>query len=406
LATEVGEPPPEEGRTLLSADVSMLVEHKKPFFLEAPLRYIPRRNANPQRFVRTYRFESRSQTIAYRNLAGRRAGDPRWTEAQRQYYLVGPSDPRYRALAQEIVGKLAPAQRLDPFMQALAVKLHFDQTLTYSTKHRHAGVEDPTADFLFGDKIGYCVHFAHAAVYLWRSLGIPARISAGYATTEDDRLGATIVIQSGDAHSWPELYLEGVGWVVLDISAQQNLDPPTPPPDEELMRKLADMAREESPEPEEEPEMAEEEGSSRPSGSTIALALLLVVLAVVIGLYLIKIWRRVVPWLASARAQPRVSYRLALDLLSEAGLSRRYGETRICFAERVADRVPCFHRLTEMNLAARFGDPAVPTGERGEFRKRAWRDGVRQLRRELSQRTKTWRRLLGLCDPASFFASR
>ena len=37
-----------------------------------------------------------------------------------------------------------------------------------------------TAAFLFGNFTGYCVHSAHASVYLWRSLGLPARIGTGY----------------------------------------------------------------------------------------------------------------------------------------------------------------------------------------------------------------------------------
>ena len=71
---------------------------------------------------------------------------------------------------------------------------------------------DPTADFLFGDRTGYCVHFAHAAVLLWRALGIPARVGTGYRTEEDDRHGSsTILIRASDAHAWPELYLDGIG---------------------------------------------------------------------------------------------------------------------------------------------------------------------------------------------------
>ena len=54
-------------------------------------------------------------------------------------------------------------------------------------------------------------------------------------------------VTSHDLHAWPELYLEGVGWVILDISAKKNLDPPAKPVDKDLQRKIGEMARQEPP---------------------------------------------------------------------------------------------------------------------------------------------------------------
>ncbi len=176
--TAVAEPPPAKGRTRVRARVAMLVHHEGPFALEGAVRFAPIPNPNPDRFVSAYRFESLAQSIVYRHLFGRHAGDPRWSAATRAHYLAGPADPRYAKLAHRIVDtSLPPARRIDPFAEAVAIKLWLDAHATYSTAHRHAGVPDPTADFLFGDRIGYCVHFAHSAVFLWRALGIP-RVSA------------------------------------------------------------------------------------------------------------------------------------------------------------------------------------------------------------------------------------
>jgi len=403
--TDVLDPPAKNGRSLVHADVSMLVEHKAPFFLETPTRFLPMPNPNRQRFVRAYRFESLSQAIEYRDLVGRKVGNPGWKPEVARYYLQGPPDPRYGALAQQIVSSLPQKQRTDPFLEALAVKLYMDKEAIYSTKERHAGVADPTADFLFGNKTGYCVHFAHAAVYLWRSLGIPARAGTGYATTEDDRLGSTILIRSGDAHSWPELYLEGLGWIILDISAQRNLDPPTPPPDKEMIRKLAEQLKEETPQQQEE-QGEDQVPRHRITASSIALGVLLAALALALVLYGVKIWRRLAARFASERSIPRLGYRVALDLLGEAGLTRRFGETRGRFAERVASAVPSFEKLTQMNVAARFADPSVPLEKRPEHSRERWRSELGSFRRELRQHSRLWRRLLGLLDPASFFASR
>jgi len=66
-------------------------------------------------------------------------------------------------------------------------------------------------DFL-KQKVGYCVHFASTMAVMARQLGIPARVAVGFlpGDLQDD---STRVITSRDAHAWPELYFEGVGWV-------------------------------------------------------------------------------------------------------------------------------------------------------------------------------------------------
>ena len=102
----------------------------------------------------------------------------------------GHCDPRYGELAREIAAKMPAWLQHDPVAEAMSVVLWLGREGTYSLRSGHAHAEDPTADFLFGDRTGYCVHFAHAAVYLMRSLGVPARVGAGYAVEEAARHGA------------------------------------------------------------------------------------------------------------------------------------------------------------------------------------------------------------------------
>ena len=392
--------PPATERKRISATVALLIEHKRPFGLESPVLFEALRNPNPQRFVRAYRFESLALAVPYERLIGRQAGDPAWSDDLRAYYLVPSKEPRFAELAQQITAELPADKRADPFIRALAVKLWMDKALTYSTSERHANVPDPTADFLFGNRIGYCVHFAHAAVFLWRSLGIPARVAAGYATTEDDREGSSILIESSKAHAWPELYLEGVGWTVLDISPEKNLDPQAPGADKDLQRRLAELARAKSPDGDD----PEPPAPSRwPSfwwviGAALGLALLV--------LYAIKLWRRLAPRFAKGRAMTRVGYRLALDWLSEAGFSREYGETREAFARRVAAEAPAFAELTRMHVAAYWADPATPPEQRQELDVQRWRDTLAALARELRGVGKPTTRWINLMNPASFAWSR
>ncbi len=403
--TPVTGPPPGE-RTRVSATVAMLIDHQHPFALETPVAFEPVANPNPERFVRSYRFESLAQQTDYRELLGRQAGDPAWTEEVRAMYLEGHADPRFEELAQQILDEnLPPSMHRDPFARALAIKLWLDRTLIYSTRERHANVEDPTVDFLFGNRTGYCVHFAHTAVLLWRSVEIPARIGTGYMVPEENRRGgSSILVRSGDAHAWPELHLDGVGWVVLDVSAEQNLDEPGQPLDEDLQRMLGEMARDQPADPEDEIREDPDEGSGLDVDPWIAL---LVLGSIVLGcLYGVKLWRRMAPLFAGRNAMARVRYRALLDRLAEVGLCREYGETREEFARRVASVAPAFGQATSLHVAARLRDPQTDASKRPEWSASIWRDVSRDVRKQIAGGTRLWRRLLGLLHPVSFLDSR
>ncbi len=403
-STDVPDPPLDPGRARVRATVALLVEHTHPFALESPVRFVPAQNPNPTRFLRAYKFESLAQTTPFKELVGRKSGDARWPEPVKSYYLEGPTDPRYAALAKQIASKVPASYTGDPFATALTVKLWLDDQLTYSTKARHAGVPDSTADFLFGDRTGYCVHFAHAAVLLWRALGIPARIGTGYRTEEDDRHGSsTILIRASDAHAWPELYLEGIGWVVLDIAAKKNIDEPPPPVDSDLQRLLGEMARQM---PHDPVHTALTETSTLAFGKEALRVLLLGAAMTIALLYTVKIWRRLAPFVVRPRRLPVAGYRLALDHLAEIGLSRRLGETREAFARRAAAVAPSFAALTDLHLAGALGDPARDAAARDELSRPRWREGNALVMREIRAGSRFWRRLVGALDPASFLRAR
>ncbi len=410
------------GRQQVRAQVALLVDHTRPFAIESPVSFRPLRNPNPSRFVRAYGFESNAQSLPYKELRGKKVGNPAWSEEVRAHYLQTTDDPRFVALAKQIESTMAPKAKGDPFLTAVAVKLHLDDNYKYSRRETHSGAANPTADFLFGNKIGYCVHFSHAAVLLWRALGLPSRVGTGYAIEEKNRQGgSSILIRGSDAHAWPELYLEGVGWVVIDITPHENLDDTPPPVDDDLQRMLGEMARELPPDPTKtEPQQRPDPREwLRPLGvfSLVTAAALLAML------YLAKLWRRAAPLWAGARALPRVGYRTSLDLLAEAGFSREPGESREAFAERVRGKLPAFEKVTAMHLAGAFGgpgraaksDPAAAEGgaapspafmdDLGERRRASWRSQLVALRGDLGA-VPLWRRLLGFLDPLSFLRSR
>jgi hypothetical protein len=400
---DVPEVPPTALHTEVHADVMLLAKHAQPFALESAISMKPEPNPNTKRFLRAYSFVSLAPDYQLEQLVGRTPGSPSWSEAQWGHYTALPNDARYGDLAKEIIKELPAQYGSDPFMRALAIKLWMDRELIYSTAERHAGVPDPAADFLFGNRTGYCVHFAHAAVYMWRSLGIPARVGVGYHITEDERRGSTIVIRGGDAHAWPELYIDGVGWVILDIAAEQNIDPPGEPMDDDLAELLGEMARGEK---DEEGELGEEQVEPRNFGRDVALGSLLMLGVGLVLLYAAKIWRRIIPGFARPSQLPRVGYRAALDRLTDAGMTRAYGETREAFARRVQARAPGLAGLTAMHVAAKLGDPSVPMSQRPEFDPKVWDKGISTIRGELPLSTPLWRRVLGLLDPTTVLRSR
>ena len=68
--------------------------------------------------------------------------------------------------------------------------------------------------FLLESRRGYCTYFATAFALLARASGIPARYVEGFCVPVEDR--TEINVYSDMAHAWPEVYLEGVGWIPFE----------------------------------------------------------------------------------------------------------------------------------------------------------------------------------------------
>lgn len=73
-------------------------------------------------------------------------------------------------------------------------------------------------DFLFTSHSGYCEQFAGAMTLMARELGIPARLAVGFVP--GTRVGDDWQVTAKDLHTWPEIWLDGLGWTAFE---------PTPP---------------------------------------------------------------------------------------------------------------------------------------------------------------------------------
>ncbi|MEL7060539.1 MAG: transglutaminase domain-containing protein [Acidobacteriota bacterium] len=389
---EIDATPTDVGRRPLRTSMGLLIDHVRPFALDAPVRLEPSPNPNPMRFQRTFEVRSRVPTLPTTDLIGRAPGDAEWGLDQWRHFTETPADPRYADLARQLISQLRPEFADDPLARALAVKNYLDTNGIYSRRSRHAGADDPAASFLFGDLTGYCVHFAHAAAYLLRSLDIPTRVAAGYAVSERDRGGgSTILIRGQNAHAWPEIYLEDIGWTVVDPAPEQSLDPADQAPDPQLQQMLGEMLRQET-----DPRALDDplrEPIDWAAWWRAAAAALLAGLAV---LYAVKIWRAAVPRWRPKEAW-RLGYRAVLDRLAEVGLHRRPGESREAFARRVGEVAPSFARLTDLHLATALGSS---TGGASES------DLPRRAMREVRLAVPRWRRAVALLDPIAWLRVR
>jgi transglutaminase-like putative cysteine protease len=393
----VPEVPGLEARERLDTSIGLLVDHVRPFALDSPESFAPLENPNSMRFVRVFQAISQVQTSQIRERLGRTGGSSEWSPELRAHYLQHPSDTRYGELAQRLMSdELPPEYRSDPLALALAIKSYLDEKGIYSLRSQHASAADPTASFLFGDLTGYCVHFAHAAVYLLRSLGVPSRVGVGYAVPESDRgQSASILIRALNAHAWPEIYLDGLGWTVVDLAPAQALDGTPTPPDPALQSMLGDMLRARAKAQEEYLE-AQRVLPTLGQLAAAAAAALLVLLGSGLGVKLYRAW---IPALASDESQYRLLYRASLDRLADVGARRRFGETREQFAVRIAPLAPSFLALTRQHLGWALGSRRLLRGaDLRELRAR--------LQSELRGSVPGWRRALGIINPFSWMHAR
>ncbi len=392
-------PEVNENRGPLETTIALMADHTQPFALESPIEVEPMQNPSPNRFRRVYRAMSAVLTADYTSMLDASPGSSDWSKEQWAHYTETPPDPRYIELAAELSAELPARLAKNPVANAFAVTGWLGREGIYSLKNQHSGAEDPTASFLFGDRTGYCVHFAHAATYLMRSLGVPARVATGYAVSESARQGGSSLLLSGSAsHAWPEVFLDGFGWVVLDVYPERALDPPEQPMDADLQRLLGELARGASPIPLSATDLPKLKELARRISLTFGTWLLALCAFVLLLLYLVKLWRRMAPALAPAASLPRVIYRAELDRMGELEVRRGSGESREAFARRVRDRFPAFEPLTNAHLAAAFGGHQPDPGR--------LRDQASELRRDIRSGFPLWKRFLGLLTPWSWLRSK
>jgi transglutaminase-like putative cysteine protease len=177
----------------------------------------------------TYRVQSSIATPTEYEL--RQAGEdyPVWVTDR---YLQIPESISERTinLAEEITAGAETS-----YDKALHITGWLRSNIEYSRETEAPPVDvEPIDWFLFDYQVGFCNYYASAEVIMLRSLGIPARLAAGYAHGTYDPIEGIYSVYGEDSHAWPEVFFPGIGWVEFEPTVSQPvLERPEGGPEED-----------------------------------------------------------------------------------------------------------------------------------------------------------------------------
>ncbi|MGM9992054.1 MAG: DUF4129 domain-containing transglutaminase family protein [Candidatus Bruticola sp.] len=387
----------------VSTKVNLIAEHNKPFGLINPLLMQTAPNPNNGQFIGAYEVFSRSFSGKLESLLQAKLNNPNWSEADIEYYTKLPDDKRYKELALKIQNDIPTSFKNLPMAKVYALKLWLDKNSTYDTNVRITDSDDVVSKYLFGDRVGYCVHNANALAYLCRSIGIPARVADGYAVDARNTYGGSaLLIMNNNGHSWCEVYIQNLGWYPIDVSPERSNVTPPEPPDADLQKMFGEMAREESTDEEGEVQKpVDVQMQMRTLVKALGWLMLILAIAAFIGSCIYKIYIHMMAHLSAGSKRADCVYKAALVSLAEIGVRRRYGETREEFAERLSAQAPTLQKLTQAHIRCNLGENtktgftsrnAVPTTKECATNYSAFKS-------ELSSCAPWWRRILGIINP-------
>ncbi len=176
-----------------------------------------------QRYARdglTYAMMVQVPGLTPDDLEGAEAGTP----PDAALYTAVPDTAHREDIAALAAELTADADSAYDRAVALQSWLRSAANFTYDTRVPPARSADAVWDFL-EDRRGYCVQFATAMAMMARTLDIPSRVGVGFLPGERNRDGV-YVVTGRLAHAWPELYLDGLGWVRFEPTPATQSGPP------------------------------------------------------------------------------------------------------------------------------------------------------------------------------------
>lgn len=147
--------------------------------------------------------------------------DPAFRDLHGEYLEPSPHCDWAGAIAAE-ARRIVEINAPDLVRTVLAMHGLVGSRLTYEPGSTDIG--QPIEEIMAGG-VGVCQDFAHLAVALCRSVGIPARYVSGYLFSRNDATGemaatgetaATGELVRVQTHAWFEAAVPGLGWLALD----------------------------------------------------------------------------------------------------------------------------------------------------------------------------------------------
>lgn len=241
--------------------------------------------------------------------------------------------------------------------------------------------EDVIRYFLYESKTGYSIHYASAAVLMFRMFGIPARYVVGYAAPQNLFTAQadgtyTAVLQDDNSQAWAEIYVIGEGWTPVEMT-------PGAIGTAEEVEYVGDqmMVPEESPEPDTEAledQKKESGGISSVSWikaygkALLVLAVLLAAASVLLTVLLRIIFRYRREYGLDGRRSPKQRvleiFRAYYRKMKKHGMPDQVESTSLEFSEWVKRLHPSlkeeeYARMMELVLQSCFGNAPITEGD-------------------------------------------
>jgi hypothetical protein len=309
-------------------------------------------------------------------VAGRRPAAALSAAQRARYLQLPPLPPEIARLAREVT-----AGSLDAETRAARISAHLGANYRYTLALKRQSALTPLEEFLFVRRSGNCEYFAAAMAVMLRSLGVPARVAAGFQQGEWNPYGRYFMVRLSDAHAWVEVHLDGRGWVAFDPSPRGEEAAAARPGPMSLYLDAVRMHWYRYVVAWSLRDQVQLAASVHRQASDARLALSWprdwrvspavgagagVAVAVVLLWWLGRYGPRL-PRTGPAARMPAF-YERALRFLARRGLAPGVAETARQFASRVGERAPdraaAFDRLTGYYERARFGDAALSEAER------------------------------------------
>lgn len=178
--------------------------------------------------------------VPYRDRTTLRKASTNYPDRIKKYYLQVPESilERVRLRTEEILANYSQEQ---PGKSAKTLNSAYEKALYLAQylKQNYTIPEDPlnfpylgeeedlVEAFLFKHKGGYPDHFSTVLTVMLRSIGIPARLVAGFSSGTFNAFTGMYVVRNTDAYAMTEVYFPKYGWFAFDPIPNHPLIPPS-----------------------------------------------------------------------------------------------------------------------------------------------------------------------------------